>query len=207
MIRLAIAEDNKSYMRAIQALVRSKPDLQLVYTAENLLDIEALCHTNPDVVILDIDLPGVDGIQGIKLIKEKQPDVGIFMLTVFEDDDKIFDAVKAGADGYLLKIDPPEKIIEAIHAIAKGESTINGRIARKMLDYFAGQTNKKQKELEQYKLTKREKQVLELLIEGKSYKVIAAECSISMQTLFSHTRNIYNKLNIHSRSEIAARFG
>lgn len=207
MIKLAVAEDNQSYLKALQALINSRPDLQLVYSGENLYDIEGLCHSNPDVIILDIDLPGVNGIQGLKLIKEKNPGIGIFMLTVFEDDDKIFNAIKAGADGYLLKIDPPEKIIEAIYAIYNGESIINGRIARKMLDYFTGQNNKKKQELEKFRLTKREKEILQLLIEGKSYKLIADLCNISLQTLFSHTRNIYNKLNIHSRSEIAARFG
>lgn len=206
MIRVAIVEDNPSYLKAMQALISSKPELLLVYTGENLTAIETLCNAGPDVIILDIDLPGINGIEGISLIKAKRQETGIFMLTVFEDDDKIFHAIKAGADGYLLKKDPPEKIIEAIESIYRGESIINGRIARKMLDYFAGQETKKQKELEQYKLTKREKEVLQMLINGKSYKLIANECGISMQTLFSHTRNIYNKLNIHSRAEIAAKF-
>lgn len=206
MIRVAIVEDNLSYMKAMQALVSSRPDLLLVFTGENLLNIETLCNAAPDVIILDIDLPGINGIEGISLIKTKRPDTGIFMLTVFEDDDKIFNAIKAGADGYLLKKDPPGKIIEAIESVYKGESIINGRIARKMLDYFAGQETKRQKELEQFNLTKREKEILQMLIAGKSYKAIAEECNITIHTLFSHTKNIYNKLNIHSRAEIAARF-
>lgn len=206
MIRVAIVEDNLSYLKALQALTGSKPGLLLVYTAENLLNLEALMHADPDVIILDIDLPGINGIEGVKALRSKAVKAGIFMLTVFEDDDKIFNAIKAGADGYLLKKDPPEKIIEAIESIYKGESIINGRIARKMLDFFAGQETRKQKELEQYNLTKREKEILQKLIEGKSYKVIADECCISLQTLFSHTKNIFNKLNIHSRAEIAARF-
>ncbi len=206
MIRVAIVEDNLSYLKALQALTGSKPGLLLVYTAENLLNLEALMHADPDVIILDIDLPGINGIEGVKALRSKAVKAGIFMLTVFEDDDKIFNAIKAGADGYLLKKDPPEKIIEAIESIYKGESIINGRIARKMLDFFAGQESRKQKELEQYNLTKREKEILQKLIEGKSYKVIADECCISLQTLFSHTKNIFNKLNIHSRAEIAARF-
>lgn len=206
MIREAIVEDNLSYLKALQALTGSKPGLLLVYTAENLLNLEALMHADPDVIILDIDLPGINGIEGVKALRSKAVKAGIFMLTVFEDDDKIFNAIKAGADGYLLKKDPPEKIIEAIESIYKGESIINGRIARKMLDFFAGQESRKQKELEQYNLTKREKEILQKLIEGKSYKVIADECCISLQTLFSHTKNIFNKLNIHSRAEIAARF-
>lgn len=206
MIRVAIVEDNQAYLKAMQALIGSNADLLLVYTSEDLLDVHALCHARPDVVILDINLPGIDGISGVKMIKDKWPEAGIFMLTVFEDEDKIFNSVKAGADGYLLKKDSPEKIIEAIHAIYNGESIINGRIARKMLDYFSDQEARKKKDLEQYRLTKREKEILMLIIAGKSYKQIADECSISLQTLFSHTRNIYNKLNIHSRAEIAAKF-
>jgi DNA-binding NarL/FixJ family response regulator len=206
MIRVALIEDNLSYMKAMQALVGTRPDMLLVYTSENLLEPGALFHARPDVVMLDIDLPGINGIEGVKLIKEKMPQTGVFMLTVFEDEDKIFSSIKAGADGYLLKKDAPEKITEAITAVHNGESIMNGKIARKMLDYFNRAENSRDKELEQFHLTRRETEILNHLISGKSYKQIAEECSISIQTLFSHTKNIYNKLNIHSRAEIAARF-
>ncbi len=206
MIRVAIVEDNVSYLKAMQVLISSQPDLLLVYTAENLSSLVSLYSSEPDVIILDIDLPFRNGIEGVKLIKQELPQAGVFMLTVFEDEDKIFNSIKAGALGYLLKKDPPEKIIEAIHAISNGESIMNGKIARKMLEFFSRKENDRQKELEQYHLTKREKEILQLLIDGKSYKHIADICNISIQTLFSHTRNIYNKLNIHSRAEIAARF-
>ena len=206
MIRVAIAEDNLSYLKAMQALIRSQADMLLVYTGENLFEMNTLVDALPDVVILDIEMPGMNGIEGVKIIKQKIPFAGIFMLTVFEDEEKIFNSIKAGADGYLLKKDPPVKIIEAIKAIYNGESIMNGTIARKMLDYFKWKEGNRQKELEQYNLTRREKEILELLISGKSYKQIADICSISMQTLFTHTRNIYNKLNIHSRAEIAAKF-
>ena len=206
MIRVAIVEDNLSYLKAMQVLISSQPDLLMVYTAENLSMMDALYEAEPDVVILDIDLPVRSGIEGVKLIKEHLPGAGVFMLTVFEDEEKIFNSIKAGAQGYLLKKDPPEKIIEAIKAIYNGESIINGKIARKLLEFFSRKENGRQQQLEQYSLTKREKEILQLLIDGKSYKLIADGCHISMQTLFTHTRNIYNKLNIHSRAEIAARF-
>lgn len=206
MIRVAIAEDNLSYLKAMQALIRSQADMLLVYTGENLFEMNTLVDALPDVVILDIEMPGMNGIEGVKIIKQKIPFAGIFMLTVFEDEEKIFNSIKAGADGYLLKKDPPVKIIEAIKAIYNGESMMNGKIARKMLDYFKGKESNHQAALEQYNLTRREKEILELLISGKSYKQIADICAISMQTLFTHTRNIYNKLNIHSRAEIAAKF-
>jgi DNA-binding NarL/FixJ family response regulator len=206
MIRVAIAEDNLSYLKAMQVLISSQADMLLVYTGENLLEISTLFHARPDVVILDIDMPGMNGIEGVKAIKQNLPRAGVFMLTVFEDEGKIFNSIKAGADGYLLKKDPADKIIEAIKAIYNGESIMNGKIARKMLDYFKWKESGKQKELEQYNLTRREKEILELLISGKSYKQIADVCAISIQTLFTHTKNIYNKLNIHSRAEIAAKF-
>lgn len=168
--------------------------------------MEALYEAEPDVIILDIDLPVRNGIEGVKLIKEHLPNAGVFMLTVFEDEDKIFSSIKAGALGYLLKKDPPEKIVEAIKGIYNGESIMNGKIARKMLDFFSRKESDRQHKLEQFNLTKREKEILQLLIDGKSYKHIADICNISLQTLFTHTRNIYNKLNIHSRAEIAAMY-
>jgi len=206
MIRIALIEDNLSYLKAMQVLVGTRPDMLLVHTSENLLELSALFHARPDVVMLDIDLPGINGIEGVKLIKEKLPQTGIFMLTVFEDEDKIFNSIKAGADGYLLKKEAPEKITEAITSVHNGESIISGKIARKMLDYFSRAESRRHKELEQYRLTRRETEILNHLIAGKSYKQIADECAISIQTLFSHTKNIYNKLNIHSRAEIAAKF-
>ncbi len=206
MIRVALIEDNLSYLKAMQALVGTRPDMLLVYTSDSLLELNALIRAAPDVVMLDIDLPGINGIEGVKMIKEKLPQTGVFMLTVFEDEDKIFNSIKAGADGYLLKKDAPEKISEAITAVYNGESIMNGKIARKMLDYFNRSEKRRHKELEQYHLTRRETEILHHLIAGKSYKQIADECGISIQTLFTHTKNIYNKLNIHSRAEIAAKF-
>ena len=206
MIRVGIVEDNVSYLKALQALIGSQPNLLLVYTGENLWDINALVNALPDVVILDIDLPGMSGISGVVQLKEKLPGTGVFMLTVFEDEEKIFNSIKAGADGYLLKKDTPEKIIEAVNAIYRGESIINGKIAKKMLEYFGDREKTRQRMLDDYNLTKREKEILQMLIDGKSYKMIADGCGITMHTLFSHTKNIYNKFNIHSRAEIAAKF-
>ncbi len=206
MIRVAIIEDSLSFMKAMQVLISNQPDMLLVYTSDNLADADALIHASPDVVIMDIDLPVRSGIEGVKILKEHIPTAAVFMLTVFEDEEKIFNSIKAGAQGYLLKKDSPDKIIEAIHAVHNGESLMNGRIARKMLDYFTQKEKSRTQQLDGYNLTRREKEILQLLIEGKSYKIIADNCNISMHTLFTHTRNIYNKLNIHSRAEIAARF-
>ena len=137
MERVAIVEDNLSYLKAMQVLIGSQPDMLMVYTAEDLTEMKALYHAKPDVIILDIDLPVRSGIEGVRMIKDELPQAGVFMLTVFEDEDKIFNSIKAGAQGYLLKKDPPEKIVEAIKGIYNGESMLNGKIARKMLEFFS----------------------------------------------------------------------
>ncbi len=206
MIRLAIFEDNVAYRKALQIFISKAHDIDVIHVGENLSNvIEVVESKKPDVIIMDIDLPEISGIEGAKMVKQVAPDVNVFMLTVFEDDEKIFQSIKAGALGYLLKKDSPDKITDAIRAIHRGESVMNGQIARKILDYFSKE-NQKRIDLEDYNLTKREKEILLLLIDGLSYKDIASKCFISMDTLFSHIRKIYAKLNIHSRSEIAARF-
>jgi DNA-binding NarL/FixJ family response regulator len=127
MIRLAIIEDNESYRKSLQSLFGKESDMEVVYAdmyCENLLLTVDIIE--PDVVIMDINLPGMDGIEGVQKLREKQPNLNIFMLTVFEDMDKIFDSIKAGAVGYLLKKDPPTQIIDAVRKVFKGESVMNG---------------------------------------------------------------------------------
>jgi DNA-binding NarL/FixJ family response regulator len=206
MIRLAIIEDNDAYRKALQTFISKASDIEIVYIGHDLENIaEEITANLPDIIIMDIDLPGMSGIEGARIVKEIRPDVNILMLTVFEDEEKIFQSIKAGALGYLLKKDSPGKIIEAIRAIYEGESVMNGQIARKILTYFSKEI-RTPIDLEEYNLTKREKEILQLLIEGLSYKDIAAKCFISLDTVFSHIRKIYAKLRVNSRAEIAARF-
>jgi DNA-binding NarL/FixJ family response regulator len=159
----------------------------------------------PDVIIMDIDLPLMSGIEGVWSLKQKWPEIKVLMLTVFEDSDKIFGAIKAGANGYLIKKDPPDKILQAIFSLQQGESIMNGIIAAKVLEYFKKQADSLPR-LEDYNLTEREKEILNKLIQGLGYKQIAGECFIARETLNSHMKNIYRKLNVHSRAEVAARF-
>ena len=206
MIRLCIIEDNDAYRKALQLFMSRVPEFDIVHINDRLENIQEVARTlRPDVYVLDIDLPVTSGIEGIRLIKEINTEANILMLTVFEDEEKIFQSIKAGAQGYLLKKDPPEKIINAIRAIHAGESIMNGQIARKILNYFSREVQAKPS-FEGYNLTKRETEILELLIDGLSYKEIAARCFISLDTVFSHIRKIYAKLKVNSRSEIAARF-
>src|SRR5215211_2806431 len=135
---------------------------------------------------MDIDLPGKSGIEAVRELKEVFTDLKILMLTVFEDDDKIFGAIKAGADGYLLKKDSPQKILDAIQELYEGKASMNGLIAKKVMEYF--QQKPVINNIAEFHLTKREHEILELLVKGLSYKQIAASCFISIETMNSHIK-------------------
>jgi DNA-binding NarL/FixJ family response regulator len=208
MIDVAIIEDNAEYRQALCMILQLDASLQLIHKLGNCGNMmELFKQAKPDVVIMDIDLPGISGIQGVWQLKQQWPDLKILMLTVFEDEEKIFSAIKAGANGYLLKKDSPQKIIESIHVVSGGESAMNGLIASKVLDYFYRDQKKSATYFDNTSLTPREKEVLQFLVKGFSYKEIAANFFISTQTLNSHIKNMYLKLKVHSRAELAAKFG
>lgn len=207
MINIAIIEDNPQYRTAISIILQLNENFRLIHKLEDCSEMIGRFEVEkPDVVLMDIDMPGMNGIQGVWEIKKQFPEIKVMMLTVFEDDEKIFGAIKAGANGYLLKKDSPQKILDAIDAVHKGESPMNGMMASKVLDYFQHQ-QRKNNQLDQSNLTEREKEILQLLIKGNSYKEIAGTIFISVETLNSHIKNIYRKLNVHSRSELAAKYG
>jgi len=207
MLNIAIIEDNAQYRTAISIIMQLNENFRLIHKLESCTEmIRRFEAETPDVVLMDIDMPGMSGIQGVWEIKKHFPDIKVLMLTVFEDEEKIFGAIRAGANGYLLKKDSPQKILEAIDAVYRGESPMNGMIAAKVLDFFQHQ-HTKNKELSQSNLTERESEILHLLMHGNSYKEIAAAIFISVETLNSHIKNIYKKLNVHSRSELAAKYG
>lgn len=206
MLNIAIIEDNAQYRTAISIIMQLNENFRLIHKLENCDEMIGLFEAEkPDVVLMDIDIPGMNGIQAVWEIKKSFPEIKVIMLTVFEDEEKIFGAIRAGANGYLLKKDSPQKILDAVDAVSRGESPMNGMIAAKVLDYFQHQQVKKL-ELDRSNLTEREKEILQLLIRGNSYKEIAAGIFISIETLNSHIKNIYRKLNVHSRSELSARY-
>jgi DNA-binding NarL/FixJ family response regulator len=206
MINVAIIEDSFEYRQTLSIILQLDESLRLIHKLNDCGDmLESFSEQYPDMVIMDIDMPGINGIQAVWILKQKYPDIKVLMLTVFEDEDKIFKALKAGANGYLLKRDTPAKIIESIHAIMNGESAMNGLVAAKVLDYFRQQ--QKNELMKANNISAREREILELLVKGLSYKEIAATCFISVQTLNSHIKNIYQKMNVHSRAEIAAKYG
>ncbi|MEI2748479.1 MAG: response regulator transcription factor [Ferruginibacter sp.] len=205
MLQIAIIEDNQQYRKAIEMILELDQKFSLLHTLGNCNEMmEHFADAKPDVVLMDIDMPGMNGIQAVWEIKKEFPEIKILMLTVFEDEEKIFGALKAGANGYLLKKDSPVKILESIEAVYNGESPMNGMIASKVLEFFQ---KTKTAEVDQSSLTEREKQILQLIIKGYSYKEIASSIFISVETLNSHIKNIYRKLNVHSRSELTAKFG
>ena len=203
MIRVAIYEDDRRYWELLKTLLNLPNEIEVVYLAENCLNIIRDIKSHPlDVIIMDITLPKKSGIQAVVEVKKLWPELKIVMFTVHEDDENVFNAIRAGAVGYILKYEAA-KIAEAVKEVHQDKAFINGYIAGKILNYFQHQ----QPELiSDDNLTKRENEILTLLNKGLSYKEIANLCSISPQTLNSHIKNIYQKLNVHSRAEIAARF-
>jgi DNA-binding NarL/FixJ family response regulator len=207
MVSLAIIEDNIDYRTALSKILKRNKDINILHQFADCEEMIPRFEVDlPDLVIMDIDLPGISGIEGVWHLRQRWPEIKVMMLTVFEDADKIFGAIKAGANGYLLKKDSPDKIIDAIFSLTKGEAIMNGIIAAKVMEYFKKQADALPK-LEEYHLTEKEKDILNKLIRGLGYKQIAAECNIARETLNTHMKSIYRKLNVHSRSEVAAMFG
>jgi DNA-binding NarL/FixJ family response regulator len=206
MIRTAIVEDQARYRDLLRLILTGAANIDLLFEREHCRNIvDDVVRQMPDVLIMDIDLPGKSGIEAVVELKAIFPELKILMLTVFEDDEKIFSAIKAGANGYLLKKDPPQKILDAIQELYEGKASMNGLIAKKVMEYF--HVKKPSVDVEAFNLTKREHEILDLLIQGLSYKEIAAKCFISPETMNSHIKNIYQKLNVHSRAQITARYG
>jgi DNA-binding NarL/FixJ family response regulator len=156
----------------------------------------------PDVVLSDIGLPGMDGIEGIKILKEQFPDLTILMLKVYDDNERIFDALCAGACGYLLKKTPPAKLIESLREAVGGGSPMSPEVARRVITLFR---NFRPPEKADYDLTPHEARLLKLLVEGHSYKSAALELKVSVNTIAFHLKNIYDKLQVHSKSEAVAK--
>jgi DNA-binding NarL/FixJ family response regulator len=156
----------------------------------------------PRLLLMDIDMPGMNGIEAVAMVKKDYPSVDVVMFTVFEDDEKIFRSVMAGASGYLLKKMPPSKILESLDDLVMGGAPMTGSIAARVLDMFRKQTRK---QASVFNLSDRELEILNSLTDGKSYKIIAAERFISIETVRSHVKNIYEKLHVHSKAEAVAK--
>lgn len=199
-IKVSIYEDNDALRETLSYLIMGTPSLELCGAySECSLVLENCQNSTPDIIVMDIDMPGMSGIEATKLVKSKYPEINVMMLTVYEQKDKVFDALCAGATGYLLKKSGAVQIIEAIEELFKGGSPMSGEIARKVLEFFSKPALTKR---EDYQLTSRELDIVKCLVNGDSYKMIADTCFISIGTVRSHINNVYKKLHVNSKSEV-----
>lgn len=198
MIKVAVFDDNKERSEGLKLLLDAMEGMVVLgnyFDCRNLID--KLSSDVPDVVLMDINMPYVDGIEGLKLIKEHFPEVKVIMQTIFEDEDKILEAISGGADGYIIKQKSPAKLLEGIVEVVNGGAPMTPTVASKVLKLFSGRIHVSSDQ-EDFKLTKREKEILKHLVEGYSYKMIADNCFISYATVNKHVSNIYAKLQVHS---------
>jgi two-component system, NarL family, response regulator LiaR len=201
MIKVVIFEDIADIRELLSEAIDSSDELQLVGAFAHANDVlKNIRSKQPDVVLMDIQMPGISGIEAIRLIKTDFPEVQILVQTVFDDNAHIFAAICAGANGYILKDSSPEQYLEAIIETFQGGSAIPPAIARKVLTMFQNQ-NQKFNNTEHQELSNAEKKILDCLVKGRSYKLIADECKISYSTVNFHLKNIYRKLHVNSATE------
>jgi len=203
MIKLAIVEDNTALRQSLEQLFDRTPDMKCVASLNNLLNVVSeFQKSQPEIVLMDIGLPSINGIEGVRTVKSNFENIQVIMFTVFEDDEKIFEAIRSGASGYLLKKTPPEEILEAIKELHDGGAPMSPSIARKVIQAFQ---LKPSTVLEDHQLTSREKEILYALVDGLSYKKIAEKYFVSIHTVRSHISSIYEKLHVNSKAQAVAK--
>ncbi len=204
MTTIAIVEDNPGIAAGLQRIVESTPECQCVGVwhsgEEALVKVPAF---RPDVVLMDIHMPGISGIEATARLKEELPELQVIMVTVYRDHDKIFDALKAGACGYLLKRSSPDEVRRAIAEVRAGGAPMSAEIARRVVEAFYRPVVKGEAVV---KLSKRETEILELLTQGLTNKEIADRLGLSVETVRVHLRRTYDKLHVHSRTEAVVKY-
>jgi DNA-binding NarL/FixJ family response regulator len=204
MIKVGIVEDNKTLREGFETLLNRTPGFQCVCTCGTVADaLKRIPKAQPDVVLMDIQLPDSTGVECTARIKELMPSVHIVIVTVYEDSERIFQALRAGACGYLLKRAQPEKIITAIQEAHEGGVPMTPEIARKVIGQFRGQATTRQ---EVESLSDREREVLEHVMHGLGNKAIADRMGVTVAAVKWHLQHIYEKLHVHSRTEAALKF-
>ncbi|AXY76284.1 DNA-binding response regulator [Paraflavitalea soli] len=206
-LRIAIFDDNKNIRESITLLLRTVPAFEVVGSFSHVLDcVEDVRDSKPDIVLMDIEMPGMTGIEAVKAIRKEFPHIQVLMQTVFEDDDRVFDSICAGASGYILKNHLNTRLVESIQELQYGGSPMSPSIARKVLGKLQQiPQHVKPEEAPDYHLTPREKEVLACIVEGLSYKMIADRLVISYETVRSHVKKIYEKLHVASLTEAVAK--
>jgi DNA-binding NarL/FixJ family response regulator len=196
--RAVIVEDDEEIRNSFSLIVNSSAKFMVMNAYANCEDaIAALANDKPDIVLMDIELPGMNGIKGTRIIKDKYPAAEVIMVTVYEDSELVFEALKSGASGYITKSSNYVELLAALEEISRGGAPMSSRIARMVIDNFHVNPNSP--------LTRRETEILQLISEGKTYTQISEELFISKETAKTHIKNIYSKLQVNSKSEAIAK--
>lgn len=204
MIKVIVFEDNHSLRIGLGELINGTPGYQCVGAFEDCSNLlKNINDASPDIVLMDIGMPGINGIEAVKILREKYPRLKILMQTIFEENEKIFQSILAGASGYILKNTPSFRIIDAIKDTYEGGAPMSPSIATKVLKMVIHQPIDHAQN--SFKLSEREKEILSCLVRGMSYKMVADACSISIDTVRVHIRSIYEKLHVHSKGEAIAK--
>jgi DNA-binding NarL/FixJ family response regulator len=202
-IAVAIVEDLREVREGLAVLVNGTPGFRCSGTYRTMEDaLSRIDAAKPDVVISDIGLPGMSGTEGIRILRERYPELPILALTVFDDDDDVFDALCAGACGYLLKNTPPARLLESVREVADGGAPMSPSVARRVVALFR---EFRPPERATYRLTPQETELLKLIVDGHYYKTAADKMGISRSTVAFHLRNVYTKLCVHSKTEAVAK--
>jgi len=202
-IDVAVVEDQREVREGLVMLINGTAGFRCTRSFRTMEEaLRELEKQLPDLVLTDIELPRMDGISGIRILKERHPDLPIVALTVYDDDERIFDALCAGASGYLLKNTAPARLLECLKEVIEGGAPMSPEVARRVIRLFR---DIRPPERATYRLTPQETELLRLLVEGHNYKTAAAELDVSINTVSFHLRNIYDKLQVHSKSEAVAK--
>ena|ERR1043166_4991206 len=201
--KVAIIEDHHKFREALEFLLNHNPGYQCVGSFRSMEEaLEKIKFNLPEVALVDIGLPGMSGVDGVRVLKERHPSVVLLMNTVYDDDERIFQALCAGASGYLLKKTPPAKLLESLQEAIAGGAPMSPEVARRVLALFR---EIRPPEHEDYELTPHELRLLKLLVEGHSYKTAATQLGVTTKTISFHLQKIYEKLQVHSKTEAVAK--
>ncbi|MEP7338231.1 MAG: response regulator transcription factor [Acidobacteriota bacterium] len=202
-IKVALIEDRREIREGLAMLINGTDGFRCTGSYGSMEEaLQKISFQLPDVVLSDIGLPGMSGIEGIRILKERYPQMLLLMLTIYDDDERIFDAMCAGATGYLLKKTPPARLLESLREIATGGAPMSPEVARRVIALFR---EIRPPERADYQLTPHETRLLKLLTEGHNYKSAAAKLGVAVGTVSFHLQHIYEKLQVHSKSEAVAK--
>lgn len=202
-VKVIIIEDLRDVREGLAVLINGSSGFRCIASYRTMEDALRSINGNlPDVVLTDIGLPGMSGVDGIRILKERHPELPTIALTIYDDDERIFDALCAGASGYLLKNTPPVRLLESLKEVAAGGAPMSPEVARRVINLFR---EFRPPDRSPSHLTQQETELLKLIVDGHSYKTAAAKLEISTSTVSFHLQNIYNKLQVHSKTEAVAK--